>query len=153
MSGRLSNPRPIVNPQESHRRRFGNGCAYNFERKVRMKTKLLAAALLAAGSIFAQISVGIRIGPPPPPRVLRVRPVAPGPGYVWLDGYWYAVGGHYKWHAGYWTRPPYEGARWVGPHHDGERFFDGYWEGEHGRIEHDHKWDRDHDRDYRHDHH
>ncbi|SPE24729.1 conserved exported hypothetical protein [Candidatus Sulfopaludibacter sp. SbA6] len=118
-----------------------------------MKTKLLAAALLAAGSIFAQISVGIRIGPPPPPRVLRVRPVAPGPGYVWLDGYWYAVGGHYKWHAGYWTRPPYEGARWVGPHHDGERFFDGYWEGEHGRIEHDHKWDRDHDRDYRHDHH
>jgi len=118
-----------------------------------MKTKLLAAALLAAGSIFAQISVGIRIGPPPPPRVLRVRPVAPGPGYVWLDGYWYAVGGHYKWHAGYWTRPPYEGARWVGPHHDGERFFDGYWEGEHGRIEHDHRWDRDHDWDYRHDHH
>ncbi|HYW46266.1 MAG TPA: YXWGXW repeat-containing protein [Bryobacteraceae bacterium] len=118
-----------------------------------MRTKLLAVALLAAGSIFAQISVGIRIGPPPPPRVVRVRPVAPGPGYVWLDGYWYAVGSRYRWHAGYWTRPPYEGARWVVPHHDGERFFAGYWDGDHGRLEHDHHWDRDHDRDYRHDHH
>lgn len=114
-----------------------------------MKTKLLAVALLAAGSVFAQISIGIRIGPPPPPRVLRVRPVAPGLDFVWLDGYWYAVGNHYKWHAGYWTRAPYLGARWVVPHHDGERFFAGYWDGDRGRLEHDHHWDRDHDRDYR----
>jgi len=41
----------------------------------------------------------------------------------------------------------------VVPHHDGERFFAGYWDGDHGRFEHDHKWDRDHDRDYRHDRH
>jgi hypothetical protein len=114
-----------------------------------MKTKLLAVVLLAAGSVFAQVSIGIRIGPPPPPRVIRVRPVAPGPDFVWVDGYWYAVGNHYKWHAGYWTRVPYAGARWVVPHHDGERFFAGYWEGDRGRFEHDHHWDRDHDRDYR----
>ena len=118
-----------------------------------MKTKLLAIALLAAGWMFAQVSIGIRIGPPPPPRVLAVRPVAPGPGFVWIEGYWYVVGSRYRWHAGYWTRPPYEGARWVVPHHDGERFFAGYWDGAHGRIEHDHHWDRDRDRDYRHDHH
>jgi len=114
-----------------------------------MKTKLLAGVLLAAGSVFAQISIGIQIGPPPPPRVLRVRPIAPGPDFVWVDGYWYPVGNHYRWHAGYWTRAPYAGARWVVPHHDGERFFAGYWDGDRGRFEHDHHWDRDHDRDYR----
>ena len=112
--------------------------------------KLLAVLLLAGGSMFAaQVSFGINIGPPPPPRVLRVRPVAPGPDFFWVDGYWYPVGGRYRWHEGYWTRPPYAGARWIAPRHDGERFYNGYWEGERGRIEHDHRWDRDRGRDYR----
>jgi hypothetical protein len=114
---------------------------------------LLGAMLLGgATASHAQVSLGIRIGAPPPPRVLRVRPVSPGPDFVWVDGYWYPVAGHYRWHAGYWTRPPYVGARWVVPHHDGERFFAGYWDGDHGRVEHDHRWDRDHDRDYGRDH-
>jgi len=117
-----------------------------------MKNKILAIAMIAAGSLFAQVSLGIRIGPPPPPRVV-VRPAAPGAGFVWVDGYWYPVSGHYRWHNGYWTRPPYEGAVWVGPRHDGERFFDGHWEGPHGVVAHDHRWDRDRDRDYGHDHH
>ena len=115
-----------------------------------MRTTLFAAILLAAGSAFgAQVSVGIRIGPPPRPRVVRVLPVRPGPEYVWVQGYWHPVGRHYRWLPGYWTRPPYAGARWVVPHHDGHRFFAGYWEGERGRIEHDHRWDRDRNRDYR----
>jgi hypothetical protein len=118
-----------------------------------MKKKLLAVTLLAVGSMFgADLSLGIRIGPPPPPRVVHVRPLAPGPDYVWVEGYWYPVGGRYVWHDGYWTRSPYAGARWVGPHHDGERFFNGYWEGSRGRVEHDHHWDKEHDRDFR-DHH
>lgn len=96
----------------------------------------------------AQISVGIRIGAPPAPRVVAVTPVRPGPDFIWVEGYWYPVGHHYKWHAGYWTRPPYEGARWVAPHHDGERYFVGYWDGDRGRLEHDHHSDRDHDRDF-----
>ena len=113
--------------------------------------KLLPALLLGASlGLFAQIGVGIRIGPPPPPRVIE-RPVTPGPDYSWVDGYWYPVNGRYVWHEGYWTRPPYAGARWIGPHHDGERFFGGYWEGEHGRVEHEHTWDRDRDRDWRRD--
>lgn len=120
-------------------------------------TLLLAVLLVGVGApaFSAQISLGIRIGPPPAPRVVRV-PRSPGPGYVWIDGYWYPVAGHYRWHAGYWTLPPYVGARWVGPHHDGQQFFAGYWEGDRGRIEHDHRWDRDHDRDrdrFRDDHH
>ena len=111
-------------------------------------TLLFSAMLLTVAPAFgAQVSLGIRIGPPPAPRVLRVRPASPGPDYVWVDGYWYPVGRRYQWHEGYWTRPPYAGARWVAPHHDGEQFFEGYWEGDRGRFEHDHRWDRDADRD------
>lgn len=88
--------------------------------------KLLAAMLLTAGLGFGQVSLGIRIGPPPAPRVVRVRPVAPGPGYFWVDGYWYPDGGRYHWHEGYWTRPPYAGAHWVGPRHEGGMFYAGF---------------------------
>ena len=117
-----------------------------------MKLKLLLLMLIAGGLYAADFSIGIRIGPPPPPRVYAV-PTSPGPGYVWVQGYWYVAGNHYRWHNGYWTRPPYGGAVWVAPHHDGERYFDGYWEGEHGRRGHDHRWDHDHDRrDYDRDH-
>ncbi len=110
----------------------------------------LGLMLLAgtSGATAAQVQLGIRIGPPPAERVVRVRR-SPGPGYVWIGGYWYPDGARYRWHDGYWTRPPYEGARWVAPHHDGERFFNGYWEGDHGRVEHDHKSDHGRDRDYR----
>jgi len=103
---------------------------------------------IAVANCGAQIAVGITIGAPPPPRVLKVRPVAPGPDFVWLDGYWYADGHRWKWHPGYWTRAPYVGARWVAPRYEGGRFFVGYWDGDRGRFEHDHRWDRDHDRDY-----
>ena len=115
--------------------------------------KFIGAALLAAmlltGSraLKAQVSVGIGIGAPPPPRVYA-RPVAPGPGYVWVDGYWYPVNGHYVWHQGYWTEPPYGGAIWVGPRWEGGRYYNGYWNGDRGRCEHDHRWDREHERDH-----
>src|SRR6185369_2587469 len=56
-----------------------------------MKKTLLALLLLAGGSSFAQVSIGVRIGPPPPPRVIHARPRAPGPDYFWVDGYWYPV--------------------------------------------------------------
>ncbi len=115
-----------------------------------MRTTLIAAMLLVGGSVFgAQIFIGIRIGPPPPPRVVRILPPRPGPEFVWVDGYWYPVRERYRWHEGYWTRPPYSEARWVVPHHDGEQFFAGYWNGDRGRLEHDHRWDRDRDRDFR----
>ena len=110
---------------------------------------VLAAMLLATGpAIHAQVSVGIEIGAPPPPRVVAVVPSRPGPEFVWIEGYWYPVGRKYRWHEGYWSRPPYEGARWIAPRHDGERYYVGYWEGDRGRVEHDHHWDKVHDRDY-----
>jgi hypothetical protein len=108
--------------------------------------RLPALLFFAIASCAAQVSIGITIGTPPPLRVLRVRPVSPGPDHIWVDGYWYPVGNHYKWHDGYWTRVPYPAARWVGPRYEGGRYFVGYWDGERGRMEHDHHWDRDHGR-------
>ena len=117
--------------------------------KALLRASLIAAALLFAMPVFAQISIGIRIGPPPAPRVVAFRPASPGPDFMWVEGYWYPVGAHYKWHEGFWARPPYAGARWIGPRHDGERFFDGYWDGEHGRVDRDHPWTAERERDFR----
>ena len=60
--------------------------------------KLLVLMLMAVGTTLrGQVSIGITIGPPPPPRVVRVLPPTPGPEFVWVEGYWYPVGHHYKW--------------------------------------------------------
>ena len=119
-----------------------------FVRGLACKILLVGAILFAGASASrAQVSIGIQIGAPPPPRVLAVVPPTRGPDYVWVEGYWYPVGRHYHWHAGYWTLPPYAGARWVRPHYDGDRYFVGYWDGDHGRFDHDHHWDGNHERD------
>ncbi|MFN8006289.1 MAG: hypothetical protein U0V70_04540 [Terriglobia bacterium] len=117
-------------------------------------TALMMTMLLASTSVFAtEISIGVTIGsppPPPPPNVVYAHPPCPGPEFVWIPGYWYPVGKHhkYKWHEGYWTRPPYMRAAWVPPRYDGGRYYMGYWRGNHGEVEHNHHWDKDHDRDY-----
>ena len=115
-----------------------------------MKRAILGLAFLMGSTILsAQFSIGVRIGEPPPPRVVRVHPRSPGPGYVWVDGYWYPNGRRYVWHDGYWTRPPYGSARWIGPRYEGGLFYEGYWDGDRGPNRHDHRWDRDRrNRDY-----
>jgi hypothetical protein len=70
-------------------------------------------------------------GPPPAPPVETIA-VAPGPGYVWVNGEWVWNGGWY-WAAGYWMFPPYPGAVWVG----------GYWgRGPHGWVRYGGHWRR-----------
>jgi hypothetical protein len=108
-----------------------------------LKTAALSAILLAGVSTKAQVSIGIQIGAPPPPRAVVVMPAQPDPDFVWVGGYWYPVAGHYRWHEGYWSRPPYGGARWIAPRHEGGRYYGGYWDGPRGRFDHDHHWDRD----------
>jgi len=98
-----------------------------------LKITMLAAAFVLIGQSIAgaQVSFGIRIGPPPAPRVVQVVPVQSGPEYTWLDGYWYPAAGQYRWYNGYWARPPYSGAYWVAPRHEGGLYFGGQWWGHH----------------------
>jgi hypothetical protein len=111
-----------------------------------------AVGFLAAVAIPAQAQVGVYIGRTPPPLRYEARPPLPGPGYVWVDGFYEPWQGGYRWHSGYWNRPPYAGAYWVHPHYDhypeGWHYNEGYW----GHEDHDdHHWDH-HDHDD-HDHH
>jgi hypothetical protein len=67
---------------------------------------------------------------------------------MWVEGYWYPQGKkHYKWHDGYWTRAPYEGAYWVAPYYGGGQYYAGRWEGGRGTVGHDHGWDKSKQRD------
>jgi hypothetical protein len=112
-----------------------------------LQTLAVSALMLApASAAHAQISFGVRIGEPPAPRVYRVPP-QPDRDYVWVEGYYYPQGSHYRWHDGYWTRPPYAGAYWVAPYHVGGQYYAGRWEGSRGYIVHDHRWDRGKERD------
>lgn len=54
----------------------------------------------------------VRVGPPAP-VVVRGRAVAPGPQYVWVDGYHRWGGSQYEWVAGRWAMPPRPRAVWV----------------------------------------
>jgi hypothetical protein len=114
-------------------------------RKVFETVAVCAVLLGSASAAAAQVSVGIHVGPPPAPRAYRV-PAQPGPGYVWVEGYQYPQGSHYKWHDGYWTRPPYEGAYWAAPYHYGGQYYGGRWEGGHN-VNHNHGWDTSKQRD------
>ncbi len=73
----------------------------------KMKTKILAGLLLAGSTMFAapRVSFGIGFGAPvvvAPPIVAAVPP-CPGPGYVFVDGYWQFAGG--GWRGGYYRAP------------------------------------------------
>jgi YXWGXW repeat-containing protein len=96
-------------------------------RTLSFATMLGGVTLLSGGTANAQISIGIRIGPPPPPRVVRVFPSRPGPDYIFIQGYWYPVGNHYQWRDGYWIRAPFPGAFWVEPRYEQGRYIAGYW--------------------------
>jgi hypothetical protein len=90
---------------------------------------LILTLLLTAGLAGAS-EVVIRVGPPPPVQVGMVG-VAPGPGYVWTDGYHAWRGNHYAWVPGRWVRPPHHHAAWVPAHYraipGGWTFVPGHW--------------------------
>ncbi len=68
--------------------------------------------------------------PPPPARYGAVG-YAPGPGYVWCDGYYDWRGGRWFWVNGFWNRPPRARAVWIPafwePHGRGYKFHRGKW--------------------------
>jgi hypothetical protein len=67
---------------------------------------------------------------PPPPRheVVYGRP---GPGYVWINGYWAWRGGRHVWIAGHWEMPPRRDVHWIEPRWERRGrsyvFLEGHW--------------------------
>jgi hypothetical protein len=84
---------------------------------MRLKRILAAAALtivtlLTIPTGFAGVDVGVSVGtiPPPPQVVPGAVGIAPGPGYVWTNGYW-------DWSGGAWALPPHGSHVWVEPYY------------------------------------
>jgi len=82
--------------------------------------QLLRAALVSgfmlstAACASASGRVYVRYGPPPP--IVEVRAIAPGPRYVWVDGYHRWDGRAYVWMPGVWVVPPPRRVVWVPAH-------------------------------------
>jgi hypothetical protein len=68
---------------------------------------------------------------PPPPRVVGAIGYAPGPGYVWMDGFWDLRGSRWTWVDGRWGRPPRGRNAWVADrwerHGEHWRYYRGHW--------------------------
>ena len=79
----------------------------------------------------AQVAVGIsvRIGPPVLP--VYVQPICPGPGYIWVPGYWAYGPDGYFWVPGTWVFPPEVGLLWTPGYWGWEdgfyAWYPGYW--------------------------
>src|SRR5664279_5477674 len=99
-----------------------------------MKTTLgvLAVALMAGGTMFAQprVAIGIGVGGYgpgyyPPPAYQQYVPPCPGPDYAWVDGYWAPQGGRNVWINGFWRAPFVSGYR-VAPRYVAPRYYNSY---------------------------
>lgn len=97
-----------------------------------MKGNLLAATAVLAGTILTGCAGGAYVvaAGPPPPRY-GMMGYAPGPGYVWTEGFYDLRGSAWVWVPGTWQRPPRRGVTWVASawHQEGRswRFHRGYW--------------------------
>jgi WXXGXW repeat (2 copies) len=94
---------------------------------------LLGAAPIGAVIIpaHAQVAVAISAGIAPPLLPVYAQPPIPGPGYLWIPGYWAWDGQEYYWVPGYWALPPAANLLWTPPYwawNDGVYdFYPGYW--------------------------
>ena len=97
-------------------------------RNTLLSTVLLGSAALAGCGMHSYY--GYRV-PPPSRPVYGMVGRAPGPGFVWTDGYYDLRGSRWVLVPGSWIRPPRHGAVWVSPywepHNRGYRFHRGYW--------------------------
>jgi hypothetical protein len=73
----------------------------------------LSLAVLAGTAACAPATGRVYIHSGPPARFPDVRSYAPGPGYVWVQGYQSWNGRGYYWVPGRWVRPPRARAQWV----------------------------------------
>jgi len=77
-----------------------------------VRTLVLALAVLGA-STTASAAVVVSVAIAPPALPVYAQPICPGPGYIWIPGYWaYGPVGYY-WVPGTWVIAPYVGALWT----------------------------------------
>jgi len=92
---------------------------------------VLIGLLVGAGCTATAVNGRLYIRTGPPPVVVERVPVAPGPGYVWVPGYYRWSGREYVWVGGRYEVPPHARARWVSGHwqHDRHGYYwvDGHW--------------------------
>ncbi|HEV2687507.1 MAG TPA: hypothetical protein VGV35_03105 [Bryobacteraceae bacterium] len=95
---------------------------------------VLAGALAASFLLTAcgpRGYYGYNVPPPPAPYAVGAVGYAPGPGYVWVDGFWDLRGSRWVWAGGRWARPPRGRSVWVRsrwePYRRSYRFHQGYW--------------------------
>ena len=91
---------------------------------------VLAAMLLgASSSSSAFVAVSVAIAPPLIP--VYEQPLIPGPGYIWVPGYWAWGADGYYWVPGTWVLAPFVGALWTPGYWawDGGYYawYPGYW--------------------------
>ena len=90
----------------------------------------LAVSAVLFSSACAPSMLYVRLGPPEP--VVDARLAAPGPGYVWIPGFYRWDGGTYFWVTGHWALPPAHYRAWVPGHwvhhpRRGWHWSEGYW--------------------------
>jgi hypothetical protein len=76
---------------------------------------LLAAVMLAApAASSAEVSIGVSVTLAPPALPVYVQPLCPGPGFMWMPGYWaWDPDSGYYWVPGTWVLAPFPGALWT----------------------------------------
>ena len=72
---------------------------------------LLAAGCYATTGVHYRGHVYVPAAPPAP--YVEVVGTAPGPSYVWVNGYWWWNGDQYVWMRGHWSLPPEPGYVYV----------------------------------------
>jgi hypothetical protein len=76
-----------------------------------LATSLAVGALLSPTPAAAQFEFTVMIAPPPLP--VYEQPPIPGPGYLWVPGYWSYGPYGYFWVPGTWLEPPEVGLLWT----------------------------------------
>lgn len=95
------------------------------------RSLLLSLALLGAAfaSPAANLFVSVDIAPPPIP--VYAQPLCPGPGYIWVPGYWAWGPYGFYWVPGTWVLAPFVGALWTPGYWGWDRtvyvWHPGYW--------------------------
>ncbi len=88
-------------------------------------------AFIAPAHAQADIAITASIAPPPIP--VYSQPPIPGPGYLWIPGYWTWDGTEYYWVPGYWAMSPAVDLLWTPGYwawddaNNDYVFYSGYW--------------------------